>query len=72
MIILFGILFVGSVLSLDLIVGGPVLPVRDAVSFLVSNISSLLPAQVCLQHSVPGLSSMDNYPLPAENKTLEL
>ena len=66
------VLFVDYVWSYDLIVGGLVLYVHDAISLLAGNVSSLLSAQVSLQRSAPCMSSMHNYSLPAENKALEL
>ena len=59
-------------LSYDLIADGLVLNVCGTVSLLGSDVSSLLPAQVCLQRCPPYTSSVHNYPLPAENQALEL
>lgn len=39
-----------------------------SISLLGSDVSSLLPAQVCLQCCPPYTSSVHNYPLPAENQ----
>lgn len=50
------VLFVDYVWSYDLIVGGLVLYVHDAISLLAGNVSSLLSAQVYLQCSSPCIS----------------